>query len=87
MTVLTFNCPHCGNGFEDPYEVLDDNRVLEVRCDECRREFAAATMECHRCGREETFVWPTVPSADALPMLTCSCSTTFLAPIDRDEGA
>lgn len=85
MITLEFNCPHCTHSFDDPYEVLDENRVIDIRCEACGKHFALAIMDCHRCGREEAFAWPTAPPPEALPRLTCTCGASFLASTGHEE--
>lgn len=86
MTALQFSCPHCSHGFDDPYEVLDDNKLLDIRCDACGKHFSLAIMECHRCAREEPFTWAVQPPPGALPQLTCACGATFVVPESLEDG-
>ena len=71
-------CPHCGQEHEDPFEVLDPDRLESMRCEACAKPFSFAIMECHRCAHEQVFTWAHEPAAKVLDLLTCEqCSSTL----------
>jgi transcription elongation factor Elf1 len=75
---LMLSCPHCQAEHTDPFEVLDSNKLDQIRCDECGRHFSFAIMECHRCAHEQVFTWPHEPAESVLDLLTCEqCGSTF----------
>jgi ribosomal protein L40E len=77
---MSFNllCPFCQHKHDDPFEVLNPDRLDVMRCEKCKAKFSFAIMECHRCAHEQVFSWPQAPSADALDMLICEeCNRTL----------
>lgn len=89
MLAPTLACPHCGFENKDPWEVLDQGRVDEMHCEECRKPFAFALMECDACGAEKGFSWLHRPADAALALLNCeSCGRTYQQPDEspQDEG-
>lgn len=72
------SCPHCGQEHEDPFEVLDPDRLEQMRCEGCAKPFWFAIMECHRCAHEKVFTWSHAPALQALDLLSCDqCGSTF----------
>lgn len=71
-------CPHCGFAHTDPWEVLEQNRLDEMHCGECRKPFAFALMECDHCGAEKGFTWAHRPADATLDLLNCeSCGRLY----------
>lgn len=78
MTVLKLHCPNCRTAHEDPFEVLDADEIDSMCCEECKRQFWFAIMECHHCAHEQAFIWNHQPAPAALDLLTCeACTSTF----------
>lgn len=81
----TLACPHCGFENRDPWEVLEQGRIDEMHCEQCRKPFAFALMECDHCGAEKGFTWPHRPADTTLDLLNCeSCGRLYRQP---DESA
>lgn len=77
-STLQVECPQCGHPESDDYDVLDINRVVELRCVECRSAFAAAVMECAACGEEALFCWRQKPARERMCVLRClTCGDTY----------
>lgn len=76
--MLILRCPRCEHRHEDEFDVLDVDALCSMKCEACRNTFWFAVMECHRCGDEEAFEWPSTLSEDALNLLVCrTCCRTF----------
>jgi transcription elongation factor Elf1 len=77
----TLACPHCSFENKDPWEVLDQGRIDEMHCEQCRKPFAFALMECDHCGAEKGFTWPHRPADNTLDLLSCeSCGRMYRQP-------
>lgn len=72
------NCPHCHSAQDDPFEVLDVDRVEAMGCEACGQRFFFAIMECHRCANDDAVSWLDEPPPSVLDELTCGkCGATY----------
>ena len=63
---------------DDEFELLDGDRVLEMKCGNCGHQFYVAIMDCAHCGTECTFSWTRRPTADAIEHLSCeACNQPY----------
>lgn len=82
----TLACPHCGFENKDPWEVLDQGCIDEMHCEQCRKPFAFALMECDHCGTEKGFTWPHRPADETLGLLNCeSCGRMYRQPDESSQ--
>ena len=80
---IELHCPHCQHAHDDPWEVLDVDKIDQMKCEGCHRAFHFALMECQRCAEETAHSWAHAPAPEALRLLTCpDCGATY-----RDEAA
>lgn len=82
----TLACPHCSFENKDPWEVLDQGRIDEMHCEQCRKPFAFALMECDHCGAEKGFTWSHRPADNTLDLLNCeSCGRMYRQPDESSQ--
>lgn len=86
MNETKFACPHCKHEYEDELEVLNQDELHEIKCEECAKPFYLLIKECSRCAADTNFVWTDKPTWEAVALLSCgSCGASFLQPDDLDE--
>ena len=75
---LPLLCPRCEHLQEDPFEVLDQNQLDCMKCEQCEQAFHFVILDCPRCAREAAFSWLVEPPRAALSLLNCpSCYSTY----------
>jgi hypothetical protein len=84
--MIKFSCPHCGNAFDDLWEVLPSGCVDEMLCDACQKPFSFALMNCERCDAETSFTWAMPPPSDTVEALACvACKSKFVRHEDQED--
>lgn len=70
-SAVRIECPYCGRLDEDDLEILDNDKLHEVRCADCEHQFNVAIMECWSCGDEHVFCWQRRLTEDQFEHLIC----------------
>ena len=82
---LALFCAHCEFQIEDPFEVLQTERVTALSCERCRRPFWFVIAECERCADDVVRMWKSEPGPDALSRLSCEgCGHSLRRERDED---
>lgn len=82
---LSTQCPHCGARADDSFEALDNETIVVLRCEACRKPFHQLVFECSHCTEENVITWLGRPTAEQVAAARCSvCDTRFRC--DDDDG-
>lgn len=74
------DCPTCGQGEIDDFELFEGRPVRHMRCEACSGSFHFGVFECESCGAECSVSWSSEPSPAQIRALACiACDQPYVA--------